>query len=428
MVTVCLVGAAGYAGVHFSALMQQIDKGNMTLAGVAIRTPAKVPERIAELEKRGIPVFSDTADMFKSVGATCDIACLPTAIHTHVPLAVAAMEAGMHVFVEKPLCATVDEFAPLFSTQQKTGKWVAVGYQSAYGPNVLEMKRRITSGEFGALQSVRGVSCAPRATSYYHRNSWAGKVRDGEIWVLDSPYNNAFAHQLNLLCFFAGVGFDQSALFASVQAELYRARPTIENADIAAIRAVTDSGIPLLYLTAHAVEKTIPPRMELTAEKAKITWDYFSGSATIDWNDGRTETVSNENMGGVMAELTDHMYDMLAERVGNEKTFICTARMAAAQTVVMNGAHMSSPIVPIANAYLQEHLEAENPDQPTPAADRIFYSPDGIMTLMEEAMKSGKLFSELHAPWACPGKMVDVRPLSAAIEGKATTAPLFCLA
>ena len=44
----------------------------------------------------------------------------------------------------------------------------------------------------------------PRGASYYARNNWAGRLRVGSAWVLDSPVNNAFAHFLMLALFWAG--------------------------------------------------------------------------------------------------------------------------------------------------------------------------------------------------------------------------------
>lgn len=59
----------------------------------------------------------------------------------------------------------------------------------------------------------------------------------------------------------------------SVQAELYRANPTIENYDIAALRFQTAQGLPLLYYTAHPIRTEFwGPVGVLEFENATITY------------------------------------------------------------------------------------------------------------------------------------------------------------
>jgi len=86
----------------------------------------------------------------------------------------------------------------------------------------------------------------PRADSYYQRNSWAGKLQVNGTLVMDSPYNNALAHMLNLICFFAGSREQTSARIEFLEAELYRCRP-IQSPDTAFLHAETESGIDLFF-------------------------------------------------------------------------------------------------------------------------------------------------------------------------------------
>ncbi len=46
----------------------------------------------------------------------------------HAEQAIAAMERGLHVFVEKPLCSTPEEVTALVETQRRTGVVVGVGH------------------------------------------------------------------------------------------------------------------------------------------------------------------------------------------------------------------------------------------------------------------------------------------------------------
>jgi len=79
-----------------------------------------------------------------------------------------------------------------------------VGFQDAYTQTTAKLKSRILAGEWGVIRSVRVIGAWPRPASYYQRNSWAGRIRVGESWVLDSPISNGLAHFLNLALYLAG--------------------------------------------------------------------------------------------------------------------------------------------------------------------------------------------------------------------------------
>jgi len=59
---------------------------------------------------------------------------------SHAPLTLAALEAGKHVFVEKPLAMTVDELRRIVETQRRTGGAVQVGFNRRFAPLALKMQ------------------------------------------------------------------------------------------------------------------------------------------------------------------------------------------------------------------------------------------------------------------------------------------------
>jgi predicted dehydrogenase len=53
---------------------------------------------------------------------------------SHAPIAVAAAEAGLHVFVEKPMCLSVDEGLGMIEAAERAGVCLMVGYMKRYDP------------------------------------------------------------------------------------------------------------------------------------------------------------------------------------------------------------------------------------------------------------------------------------------------------
>jgi predicted dehydrogenase len=62
---------------------------------------------------------------------------------SHAPVAVAAAEAGLHVFVEKPMCFSVDEGREMISAAEQAGVRLMVGYMKRYDPAYVELAERL---------------------------------------------------------------------------------------------------------------------------------------------------------------------------------------------------------------------------------------------------------------------------------------------
>jgi predicted dehydrogenase len=66
---------------------------------------------------------------------------------SHAPIAVAAAEAGAHVFVEKPMCFSVEEGEQMISAARANGVVLMVGYMKRYDPSYEELARTLDTGE-----------------------------------------------------------------------------------------------------------------------------------------------------------------------------------------------------------------------------------------------------------------------------------------
>ena len=72
----------------------------------------------------------------------------------HAKLGIAAMEAGKHVYVEKPLALTRGDGEALLSVAEKTGRQLMVGHLLQYHPAFLALRDMVHNGELGRLQYV----------------------------------------------------------------------------------------------------------------------------------------------------------------------------------------------------------------------------------------------------------------------------------
>ena len=80
-----------------------------------------------------------------------DAICIVTPISTHYEMAKAALLAGKHVFVEKPMASSVKECDELIEIATDRGLVLMPGHTFLYSPPVVATKERLESGEIGKL-------------------------------------------------------------------------------------------------------------------------------------------------------------------------------------------------------------------------------------------------------------------------------------
>jgi predicted dehydrogenase len=84
-----------------------------------------------------------------------DVMHIPTASRFHAELAIAALQLGCHVDVEKPLTLTLDELDRLMAAQRASGKLLAPHHQAAVSPPATKLRELVQQGYIGVPQALR---------------------------------------------------------------------------------------------------------------------------------------------------------------------------------------------------------------------------------------------------------------------------------
>ena len=100
-------------------------------------------------ETYGVPV-KDYADILADPAVTGVVIAAPA--EAHGDLAIQALDAGKHVFVEKPLALTVDEAEGVLAAAEKAGRILMVGHLLQYHPAFIKLVEMVRAGELGQLQ------------------------------------------------------------------------------------------------------------------------------------------------------------------------------------------------------------------------------------------------------------------------------------
>jgi len=79
---------------------------------------------------------------------------IATPVSTHHALAMSALQAGKHAFVEKPLAASTDQVVELMTLAEQNGLVLMPGHTFLYSPPVTTIKSIIDSGELGEIYFI----------------------------------------------------------------------------------------------------------------------------------------------------------------------------------------------------------------------------------------------------------------------------------
>lgn len=246
----------------------------------------------AEIEKfrlneRGVAIYATLSELLikEDLGAVT----LPTPIPLHLEQHDQVVASGAGCYLEKPPTLWWPELEVMLSVEKMAGKSTHVGFNFIGDPFRRHLKRRTLNGEFGALRGVGFHAVWPRNLAYYSRNNWAGKLRLGDKWVLDSPVGNALAHYTQNVLFWCGnSGVDSVGEVTTVAADLSRAHP-IESFDTAFIQVTTKEGPWIRIAMTHVGAEASFERETLYFERATIR--FSSWRSAVIYTEGKEPEV-----------------------------------------------------------------------------------------------------------------------------------------
>jgi UDP-N-acetylglucosamine 3-dehydrogenase len=154
-----------------------------TLTAMADTDAAALEDAVARTGARG---FADPLEMI--AGADLDGIVLAPPTTAHTALALAAIDRGLSVLVEKPLAATVEDGLAILNAARHRGVRVQVGHVERYNPAVLEMGRLLRAGWLSTIYAVTSRRAGP----------FPARIRDVGVTV------DLGTHDVDMLSWIAG--------------------------------------------------------------------------------------------------------------------------------------------------------------------------------------------------------------------------------
>lgn len=143
-----VIGLNGRAYAHLSSL--KANKANARISHVC-DVESNILKKFADSTEREMGEAPKTEKDFRNILALkeVDAITIATPDHWHAPMAIAGVQAGKHVYVEKPCSHNPGEGAMLIEAQKKTGKLVQMGSQQRSSPHSIEIVDKIHNGAIG---------------------------------------------------------------------------------------------------------------------------------------------------------------------------------------------------------------------------------------------------------------------------------------
>ncbi|HLU58490.1 MAG TPA: Gfo/Idh/MocA family oxidoreductase [Pseudonocardia sp.] len=159
-----------------------------TLAGLdavdSLVVTDAVPALTKEVAERvGAEPVGSVAEL---LAAGVDGVLVAAATDTHPELVLAAVEAGLPVFCEKPLARAVDDAVAVARRVQESGVPVQVGYPRRFDPAFRAARAAVESGELGGLHTVRSTTLDPAPPPAEYLAASGGIFRDCAVHDFDA--------------------------------------------------------------------------------------------------------------------------------------------------------------------------------------------------------------------------------------------------
>ncbi|MEQ9643557.1 MAG: Gfo/Idh/MocA family oxidoreductase [Alphaproteobacteria bacterium] len=180
-----LIGAGGIGLVRRAALQQS---RHAICTAVADVNPAA-----AQAAAHGARVMHSAIELCQS--DVSDAVIISTPPDTHEELAIAAMQSGKHVIVEKPMANSLAACTRMLDVSRENGRVLTVGFNHRYFDAVKDVRAAVQSGAIGRLCYVRGFAGHTGLAEfksrwmYDKRTMGGGALLDNGIHVLDLVRN-----------------------------------------------------------------------------------------------------------------------------------------------------------------------------------------------------------------------------------------------
>jgi predicted dehydrogenase len=279
VIRVGIIGTGGISAAHIEGYLAHPDAAR--IVAMADVVPGKAAAKSAAAGLADVACFTSATDLL-ATGAV-DLVSIATPPESHAALTVEALDAGVHVLVEKPMAPSLEECDAMLAAQRRSGKLLSVVAQNRFRDDMVVLKTALDSGLAGPVSHVQVSSHWWRGEPYYDlwwRGTW--DVEGGGCTL------NHAIHHLDLLLWLLGTPDSVQAVLTNAQHE----NSEVEDLSVALLRY----GRSVATVTASVVHHGEEQEIVVQGRDARISQPWRVSAETSSPNgfpepDGNTALV-----------------------------------------------------------------------------------------------------------------------------------------
>jgi predicted dehydrogenase len=181
-----VIGLNGRAYAHLSSLKANRDAAHIAYA---CDVESNILAKFAGAVQQEMGYAPATEKDFRKILERKDVDAITIATpdHWHAPMAIAGVQAGKHVYVEKPCSHNPAEGALLVRAQKKYGKLVQMGTQQRSSPHTIDIVRKIHDGLIGRAYFAKCWYAATRKSIGFGKEASVPPQLDWDLWQGPAP-------------------------------------------------------------------------------------------------------------------------------------------------------------------------------------------------------------------------------------------------
>ncbi len=189
-----IIGTGWIADAHIASYKNQPDVE--IVAGADI-VPGKAEAFFKKHGVEGVKTnYKDHTEMLADKSLNLDAVSICTYNRQHANCAIDALNAGIHVLLEKPFTVTLEEAVEVMRAEKKSGKVLSIGFQPRLDDNMKKVKEIVESGELGQIYYIqtgggrrRGIPTPFGTTFIEDKTAGLGALGDIGCYSLDMVLN-----------------------------------------------------------------------------------------------------------------------------------------------------------------------------------------------------------------------------------------------
>ena len=285
-------------------------------------------EETAKGLPQAVAMFTDYRKLLAESEA--QIVAIATDSGTHAELALAAIAAGKHVLIEKPIALSMADARAICTAAKESAVTVGVCHQNRFNLAVVQLRKALEAGRFGKLSHGAVTVRWSRSEAYYDQAAWRG------TWAQDGgTLMNQCIHGIDLLRWMMG---DEISEVCGMTARRLHEHTECEDIGTAVVR-FRNGALGTVEGTANVYPRDMEETLSIFGENGTVALGGGSVNRVEQWlfsDKNEDVTAFNENPANVYGNGHSRLYvDFLAAIAEGREPLVDTyAGMAALELVL----------------------------------------------------------------------------------------------